>query len=106
MLVYNVLVRMIEIRAFQLDMHKLNTIWLCLYCGNVASNSDDCFHGQLRLVGGSSEKEGRVEICYDNQWGTICDNGWSNEEAKVVCRQLGFQTIGGWLHKTCMYVCQ
>ena len=61
---------------------------------STANNLDDCSSGQLRLVGGSSENEGRVEICYDNQWGTICDNGWSSEDAKVVCRQLGFQTTG------------
>ena len=55
---------------------------------------DNCSQGQLRLIGGSSDNEGRVEICYENRWGTICDNGWSNEDAKVVCRQLGFQTVG------------
>ena len=61
---------------------------------STVNNLDDCSQGQLRLIGGSSENEGRVEICYDNQWGTICDNGWSSEDAKVVCRQLGFQTVG------------
>ena len=60
----------------------------------IANDVDDCSHGQLRLVGGSSENEGRVEICYQNRWGTICDNGWSSEDAKVVCRQLGFQATG------------
>ena len=59
-----------------------------------ANRSAACKDGQLRLVGGSSENEGRVEICYENQWGTVCNHGWSSENARVVCRQLGFQSLG------------
>ena len=43
----------------------------------------------LRLVGGSSKYEGRVEIYYNNQWGTICDDHWTLIEANIVCRSLG-----------------
>ena len=53
-----------------------------------------CTTGQLRLVGGNIPNEGRVEICIDNEWGTVCDNGWSSTDATVVCRQLGYSIQG------------
>lgn len=49
-----------------------------------------CEDGQVRLIGGSNSYEGRVEMCYNEEWGTICDNGFGRFEASVVCSQLGF----------------
>nr|XP_033793859.1 neurotrypsin isoform X2 [Geotrypetes seraphini] len=45
----------------------------------------------IRLMDGETKKEGRVEISINGQWGTICDDGWSDKDANVVCRQLGYR---------------
>ena len=54
--------------------------------------------GQLRLAGGDSPTEGRVEIFHAGVWGTVCDDGWYEDEAQTVCRQLGYGgglSVGG-----------
>ena len=50
--------------------------------------------GELRLVGGSLDNEGRVEICIEETWSTICDNGWTVNDANVACQQLGYLERG------------
>ena len=52
----------------------------------------NCTNGDVRLMGGSNPMEGRVEICYYNQWGTVCDDSWSTYDARVVCGQLGYSS--------------
>ena len=53
-----------------------------------------CSYGDLRLVGGSDQYEGRVEICINDAWGTVCDDFWGNVDAGVVCQQLGYGSSG------------
>lgn len=44
---------------------------------------------QIRLAGGRTAFEGRVEVKRGSKWGTVCSDGWTTKEAMVACRQLG-----------------
>lgn len=44
----------------------------------------------IRLAGGSSPNEGRVEVFHEGVWGTVCDDSWGVQAADIVCSQLGF----------------
>ena len=54
----------------------------------------NCSSGDVRLVGGAIAQEGRVEVCVDGVWGTICNSGWNFASAYVVCKQLGYLHAG------------
>ena len=43
----------------------------------------------MRLVDGTTEYKGRIELCYNGEWGTVCNDGINDFAAEVVCRQLG-----------------
>ena len=68
--------------------------------------SFECKNGDVRLIGGKTQYEGRVEICVNKVWGTICSQSyhvdiwkwwsyyWTYNDSNVVCRQLGHMELG------------
>ena len=89
--IHNIII--FQILFFTLSCHFVDRIkdpiilYLTLFVG--------CTTGDVRLAGaGTSSTQGRVELCNNNQWGTVCDDSWMAPDATVVCRQLGYSRIG------------
>ena len=65
----------------------------CTHAEDVGVSCPTCTQGAIRLQGGTATS-GRVEICNNNVWGTVCDDLWGATDAQVVCRQLRFEPTG------------
>jgi len=81
-------------------------LWACDEIGSAFVPAIECEHGclpalgrcaglpdDLRLVGGDSPNEGRIEVFHNGHWGTVCDDGFSNTTGAVACRQLGYPPV-------------
>ena len=55
---------------------------------------EECTHGSMRLEDGPNVREGRAEICLNNAWGTVCSQLFDDDDAAVVCSQIGFERDG------------
>jgi deleted-in-malignant-brain-tumors protein 1 len=65
----------------------------CSHAEDAGVSCPACTQGAIRLRGGNITS-GRVEICNNNIWGTVCGNFWGSFDAQVACRQLGFEATG------------
>lgn len=73
--------------GYQLDEYIHRSSLLCVIFTTA------CEFGEVRLNDGST-LSGRVEVCVDDSWSTVCDMSWSNADASVFCRQLGYSANG------------
>ena len=93
-----------NVHCYRYDLNGATRIKDCPHNGwgrHSCSHSDDvsvsCIADSteaVALVGGRSPWVGRVEVFHANQWGTVCDDGFTDTAAKVVCYSLGFGYVG------------
>jgi len=58
------------------------------------TDGTSCVEGDIRLLDGTGQFGGRVEICHLNVWGSICSDSWSRNDGLVACHQMGLQYLG------------
>ena len=96
----------VKVRAFYI-LSKLTMTFVPTVQNTPVGN---CSNGDVRLAGGSNALEGRVEICFNNAWGTVCGDTFSNYDAHVVCTSIGHPFNGRLTSKShvpwCVCVCR
>ena len=88
---------------FSASLVVCNVGYVCAHTAIIIISSA-CQSGDVRLMDGSTELEGRVEICTGGVWATVCGDNWAQVDATVVCRQLGHSALCefSFLVRTCI----
>ena len=91
-----------------MDMHLQTSECILLYLHAYTNThySAGCEAGEVRLRGGIDPSNGRVEVCQFTTWGAVCNDEWDDNDARVVCRQLGYNPEGLYGHacKTIIHI--
>ena len=86
-------------------MYLILVVFMCVtyyfdLAGLIVEHDDSCLDGEVRLQDGlvynnNGTKDGRLEICFNRVWGTVCSNSFGIPDARVACGQItGFEREG------------
>ena len=82
------------IASFVYIMDVVQCSYTIIIWNYLCNSYPECSDRDVRLVNGTTDLEGRVELCYKGIWGAVCDGHWDARDARVVCRQLGHPITG------------
>lgn len=75
-----------ESRLIDCSANRLGDV-NCVHSDDAGVSCVSCTQGSIRLQGGTAS-QGRVEVCVNNTWGTVCRDSWGDNDTEVACRQL------------------
>ena len=67
---------------------KQNDFCMDMFTCYIKPHTATCGDGDLKLVGGASEMEGRLEVCFNRRWSSIDGEGWTYTDTQIACKQL------------------
>ena len=80
----------LHVMTKSLNLSSSTIVYLYIQNDFLLTVAEYCANETLRLVDGPVESAGRVEICINGVWGRVCGGDWGGNDARVVCRQLGY----------------